>query len=119
MKAALEGLLEPEIVDVIVGKGEVLQLFSVKDGGKVAGTIIRDGKVTRGCLGRLVRNGAVIHKGKVVSLRRFKDDAKEVEKGMECGLALDGAPAYMKGDLFEFIVTETRTRRLSDAAEKK
>ncbi|MBI5884393.1 MAG: translation initiation factor IF-2 [Elusimicrobia bacterium] len=119
VKAALEGLLEPEIVDVVVGKAEVLQVFSVKDGGRVAGSIIREGKVTRGCVGRLLRGGAVIHKGKVSSLRRFKDDAKEVEKGMECGLALDGAPAYMKGDLLEFVVTETRTRRLSDAAEKK
>ncbi|MFA6318889.1 MAG: translation initiation factor IF-2, partial [Elusimicrobiota bacterium] len=119
VKAALEGLLEPEIVEVVVGKGEVLQVFSVKDGGRVAGTMIREGKVTRGCAGRLLRAGAVVAKGKVSSLRRFKDDVKEVEKGMDCGLSLEGSPVYQKGDLFEFVVTETRTRRLSDAAEKK
>ncbi|MBI5210909.1 MAG: translation initiation factor IF-2 [Elusimicrobia bacterium] len=117
VRAALEGLLEPEIVDVIVGRGEVLQAFSVKDGGKVAGVAVRDGKVVRNCLAKLIRNNAVVCEGKVVSLKRFKDDAKEVEKGLECGLSLEGSQDYKKGDLLEFIVKETRTRRLSDSAK--
>jgi translation initiation factor IF-2 len=114
VKAALEGLLAPDVVDVIVGKGEVKQTFAVK-GGNIAGTAIRDGKVQRGGFIRVVRNGQVVHEGKVNTLKHFKDDVKEIEKGQECGIGIDGFAQFQVGDLLEFFVKETRTRRLSQS----
>ena len=114
VKAALEGLLAPEIVDVVVGKGEVKQTFQVR-GGLVAGTAVRDGKVTRGGHIRVLRGGAMVHEGKVAMLKHFKDDVKEVEKGQECGLIIDGYTDFKVGDLLEFYVKESRTRRLSQS----
>ncbi|MFI5362325.1 MAG: translation initiation factor IF-2 [Elusimicrobiota bacterium] len=114
VKAALEGLLAPEIVDVIVGKGEVKATFAVK-GGNIAGTAVRDGKVTRGGFMRVMRDGEKVHEGKVATLRHFKDDVKEIEKGQECGIGIDGYGGFKVGDLLEFYVKETRTRRLSSS----
>ncbi|MDE2489407.1 MAG: translation initiation factor IF-2, partial [Elusimicrobia bacterium] len=114
VKAALEGLLAPEIVDVVVGKGEVKQVFQVR-GGTVAGVAVRDGKVSRGGLIRVVRGGQVVHEGKVTTLKHFKDDVKEIERGQECGVGIDGYTGFKPGDLLEFYVKETRTRRLSQS----
>ncbi|MEQ1919835.1 MAG: translation initiation factor IF-2, partial [Elusimicrobiota bacterium] len=114
VKAALEGLLAPEIVDVVVGKGEVKALFKVKT-GTIAGSAIRDGKITRGGHIRVVRDGKILHTGKVTTLRHFKDDVKEVEKGMECGIGIEGFNDVAVGDLLEFFVKESRTRRLSQS----
>ena len=114
VKAALEGLLAPEIVDVVVGKGEVKALFKVKT-GTIAGSAIRDGKITRGGHIRVVRDGNILFTGKVTTLRHFKDDVKEVEKGMECGIGIEGYDDVVVGDLLEFFVKESRTRRLSQS----
>jgi len=114
VKAALEGLLAPEIVDVVVGKGEVKALFKVKT-GTIAGSAVRDGKITRGGHIRVVRDGKILHTGKVTTLRHFKDDVKEVEKGMECGIGIEGFNDVAVGDLLEFFVKESRTRRLSQS----
>jgi translation initiation factor IF-2 len=114
VKAALEGLLEPEIVEVVSGRGEIRELFSVKS-GKVAGCMIRDGKVVRGNLVRIKRGGAAVYVGRVGSLKRFKDDVKEVDKGLECGMDFEGFKDFQKGDELEFFVKETRTRRLSQS----
>jgi translation initiation factor IF-2 len=114
VKAALEGLLAPEVVDVVVGKGEVKATFAVK-GGNIAGTAVRDGKVTRGGFIRVMRDGAKVHEGKVATLKHFKDDVKEIEKGQECGIGIDGFGGFKVGDLLEFYVKETRTRRLSSS----
>ncbi|MBI3288400.1 MAG: translation initiation factor IF-2 [Elusimicrobia bacterium] len=114
VKAALEGLLAPEIVDVIVGKGEVKALFKVKT-GVIAGSAIRDGKVSRGGHIRVMRDGQSVHTGKVTTLRHFKDDVKEIEKGQECGIGIDGFGGFQVGDLLEFFVKESRTRRLSQS----
>ncbi|MFI5346816.1 MAG: translation initiation factor IF-2 [Elusimicrobiota bacterium] len=114
VKAALEGLLAPEIVDVVVGKGEVKATFAVK-GGNIAGTAVRDGKVTRGGFMRVMRNGEKVHEGKVATLKHFKDDVKEIEKGQECGIGIDGFGGFKVGDLLEFFVKESRTRRLSSS----
>ena len=114
VKAALEGLLAPEIVDIIVGKGEVKQTFAVK-GGNIAGTAVRDGKVTRGGFVRVMRDGEKVHEGKVATLKHFKDDVKEIEKGQECGIGIDGFGGFRIGDLLEFFIKETRTRRLSSS----
>ncbi|UPT72493.1 MAG: translation initiation factor IF-2 [Elusimicrobiota bacterium] len=114
VKAALEGLLAPEIVDVIVGKGEVKALFKIKT-GVIAGSAIRDGKATRGGHIRVVRDGKAVHTGKITTLRHFKDDVKEIEKGQECGIGIEGFDAVQVGDLLEFFVKESRTRRLSQS----
>ncbi len=114
VKAALEGLLAPEIVDVVVGKGEVKALFKVKS-GVIAGSAIRDGKISRGGHIRVLRDGAVVHTSKVTTLRHFKDDVKEVEKGMECGIGIEGFSDVAVGDLLEFFVKESRVRRLSQS----
>ena len=114
IKAALEGLLAPEIVEVVVGKGELREIFKVK-AGKVAGCMVRDGKVVRGGLVKIRRNGVLAYEGRVSTLKRFKDDVKEVEKGLECGMDFEGFKAFEKGDELEFYVKETRTRRLESA----
>jgi len=114
VKAALEGLLAPEIVDVVVGKGEVKALFKVKT-GVIAGSAVRDGKISRGGHIRVVRDGKILFTGKVSTLRHFKDDVKEVEKGQECGIGIDGYNDVAVGDLLEFFVKESRTRRLSQS----
>jgi translation initiation factor IF-2 len=114
VKAALEGLLAPEIVDVVVGKGEVKALFKVKT-GVIAGSAVRDGKISRGGHIRVVRDGKILFTGKVSTLRHFKDDVKEVEKGQECGIGIDGYNDIAVGDLLEFFVKESRTRRLSQS----
>ncbi len=112
VKAGLEGLLAPEIVEVIVGKAEVREIFPVKGSSFVAGCLVRDGKVSRGAFARVMRNGAKVAEGKVVNLKRFKDDVKEVEKNLECGIQIDGNASYQKGDTLEIFVKESRTRRL-------
>ncbi len=114
VKAALEGLLEPEIVEVITGKGEIRELFNVK-AGLVAGCMIRDGRVVRGNLVRIKRDGAAVYEGRVSTLRRFKDEVKEVEKGLDCGMDFEGFKEFQKGDELEFYAKETRTRRLSQS----
>ncbi len=113
VKAGLEGLLEPETVEVTQGKAEVKQLFKLRDGA-VAGCVVRDGKITRAAFARVLRGGRKIYEGKITSLKRFKDDAREVEKGLECGLVIDGAAAIQVGDLIESYTKETRTRRLDE-----
>lgn len=118
VKAAMEGLLEPEIVDVPVGKLEIRQVFQVTKVGKVAGCYVLDGKVQRGATAKIVRASKVIHEGKVAGLKHFKDDVKEVEKGKECGVSLDNFKDYQKGDLIEVIVKEKRTRRLQDTKQQ-
>ncbi|MFA6092838.1 MAG: translation initiation factor IF-2 [Elusimicrobiota bacterium] len=111
VKAALEGLLEPELVDVVVGKSEVRQVFTVRK-SKVAGSIVVEGKLVRGAHVKVFRGSAVVGEGKIDTLKRFKDDAKEVEKGLECGVGLAGFSGFEPGDRFEAVVKEKRIRRL-------
>ncbi|HVE13585.1 MAG TPA: translation initiation factor IF-2, partial [Elusimicrobiota bacterium] len=115
VKAALEGLLEPEIVDVSVGRVEIRQVFSIR-GGKIAGCFVSEGKAVRGADVKIYRAGALLGAAKLETLKRFKDDAKEVEKGMECGVALAGFKDWNAGDTLEVIVKEKRVRRLQPAA---
>lgn len=112
VKAALEGLLEPEIVEVVQGRAEVRAIFSVKGGRKAAGLFVRDGKISRSQTIRVKRGGSKVFEGKISSLKRFKDDVREVEKGLECGLALEGFEGFAPGDEVECVAQETRTRRL-------
>ncbi|MBC7194458.1 MAG: translation initiation factor IF-2 [Caldisericia bacterium] len=97
----VKGLVKPEFVEVIVGRAEVKKLFNVSGVGTVAGSIVREGKIIRDGNVRVVREGKVIGEGKITSLKRFKDDVKEVMEGYECGIKVDGVKEIQEGDIIE------------------
>jgi translation initiation factor IF-2 len=101
IRAALEGLLEPEEVEEALGQAEVKELFRASRVGTIAGCVVTDGKITRTAQVRLVREGTVVWTGRVGSLRRFKDNVQEVEEGLECGVVLDGYQDVKVGDVLE------------------
>ena len=105
LRAAMEGMLEPEEVERALGEAEVLELFKASRIGTIAGSRVSDGRITREAQVRLVRDGTVIWTGRVGSLRRFKDDVREVEEGQECGITLDGYQDVKVGDVLEAFET--------------
>ena len=102
IQLAFEGLLEPEIEIVEKGKAEVREVFKVSKIGKIAGSYILEGSVERGNMARIVRDGTIVHEGKVTALHRFKDDVKTVASGYECGVKLDSYQDIKKDDVLEF-----------------
>ena len=106
LRAAMEGLLEPEEVEEALGQAEVKQTFKASRVGTIAGCLVTQGKVTRAAGVRLVRDGTIVWSGKVGSLRRFKDDVAEVEEGMECGIVLEGYQDVKVGDVLELFETK-------------
>lgn len=112
IKAAMEGLLEPTFKEVIQGKAEVRQIFKVPKAGTVAGSYITDGKIHRSDKIRVIRDGIVVHEGDLESLRRFKDDAKEVAEGYECGIGLKNFNDLKEGDILEAFTMEEVKREL-------
>jgi translation initiation factor IF-2 len=101
-----------------VGRAEVRQVFSIPSFGTIAGSFVLDGKLTRNAAARLVRDHVVIYTGKIVSLRRFKEDAREVQSGYECGIGLENYQDLKVGDAIEAYETERVARRLTPAAGK-
>jgi translation initiation factor IF-2 len=101
VKAAMEGLLEPQYVERAVGRVEVRQVFNISKVGTIAGSYVAEGKVVRDGLVRLVRDGRVVHQGRIGSLRRFKDDVREVPSGQECGIGLVSYNDIHVGDVLE------------------
>jgi translation initiation factor IF-2 len=101
VRAAMEGLLEPTYVERAVGRVEVRQVFNISKVGTIAGSFVLDGKVLRDASVRLVRDGRVVHTGKIGSLRRFKNDVHEVQSGQECGIGLLNYNDIHQGDVFE------------------
>lgn len=101
VKKAVEGQLAPKEVEVLLGKAEVRQIFNIPNVGKVAGCYVIEGKIVRNGIGVIKRGNNEIFRGKIVSIRRFKDDVKEVEKGYECGVRIEGASDINQGDLIE------------------
>ncbi|MGH2954788.1 MAG: translation initiation factor IF-2, partial [Solirubrobacterales bacterium] len=106
LRAAMEGMLEPEEVEETLGQAEVLELFKASRVGTIAGCRVSDGKVVRGAEVRLVREGTVVWSGRIGSLRRFKDDVSEVEEGLECGIVLEGYQDVKVGDVLEVFETK-------------
>ncbi len=111
---AMEGLLEPTLREKVVGRAEVRDTFGIPGVGLVAGCFVNDGKVMRNATARLVRDHVVVYGGKIASLRRFKEDAREVHSGYECGIGLDGFQDVKVGDVIEVYETEEVARRLGD-----
>jgi translation initiation factor IF-2 len=101
IEAAMLGLLSPLYEEVVTGEAEVREIFRVPRVGAIAGCYVREGKITRGSKVRFLRDGAVIWKGAIVSLRRFKDDAREVAAGFECGIGLSDFQDLHPGDIIE------------------
>jgi translation initiation factor IF-2 len=112
VRAAMEGLLEPEYKEVVLGRAEVRETFKVPKVGTIAGCYVIDGKITRSASLKLVRDSIVIFDGKILSLRRFKDDAKEVQAGFECGIGIEGFNDIHVGDIIEAYTTEKLERKL-------
>ena len=106
---AMKGMLAPKFRDVEMARIEVRQVYKISNVGMVAGCYVLNGKVTRACEIRVVRDGIVIAEDKISSLKRFKDDVKEVAEGYECGISLEKFSDVKEGDIFEaFIVEEYR-----------
>ena len=97
----MEGMLSPEIKEEITGSAEVLDTFRITKVGTIAGCIVRDGKISRTSNVRVIRDGIVVYTGVLGSLKRFKDDAKEVVKGFECGLNIENYNDIKIGDMIE------------------
>ena len=98
---ALVGMLKPEFEEVVTGEAEVREVFGVPRIGKVAGCYVRNGVITRGSKVRFLREGTIIWKGAIASLRRFKDDVREVRDGFECGIGLENFQDLKAGDIIE------------------
>jgi translation initiation factor IF-2 len=101
VEAAMKGLLAPTIEEVVKGMAEIRETFNVPKIGTVAGVRVQEGSIARSHQVRLLRDGVILWTGKLASLRRFKDDVREVEKGYECGMNLDGFNDIKVGDMFE------------------
>ncbi|MBQ1753258.1 MAG: translation initiation factor IF-2, partial [Paludibacteraceae bacterium] len=101
VKDAMEGMLSPEIKEEVTATLEIMQVFKISKVGSVAGCLVRDGKVKRSNKVRLIRDGIVIYTGELGSLKRMKDDVKEVTAGFECGLNIAGYNDIQVGDLIE------------------
>jgi translation initiation factor IF-2 len=112
VRAAMEGLLDPIYEEVVQGRAEVRQIFKVPRVGAVAGSYVTDGKVTRNAGLRLLRDGVVMFEGALLSLRRFKDDAKEVVSGFECGIGIEGFNDIKEGDIIESYIKKEVARKL-------
>jgi translation initiation factor IF-2 len=112
IKAAMEGMLSPEIKEEIVGAGEIRQVFKISKIGTVAGAIVLSGKLQRKNRVRIIRGGVVIFDGELKSLKRFKDDASEVDTGQECGFSFESYNDLKEGDNFEAYRTVQITKTL-------
>jgi translation initiation factor IF-2 len=116
VRAAMEGLLEPEKTEIHLGRAEIRIVYKLSKGGTIGGSFVLEGKVTRGAKARVVRDGVVVHEGTLDSLRRFKDDVKDVEKGFECGIGLGNFQDIKTGDIIEVYTEESKARKLEPQA---
>jgi translation initiation factor IF-2 len=112
MKQAMSGLLAPTLREERLGEARILQVFAVSKIGKVAGCLVQDGRVERGANVRLIRDNVVIHEGKLSTLKRFKDEVKEVPSGQECGMAFENYQDMREGDIIECYRVEEIRRSL-------
>ncbi|GIP27337.1 hypothetical protein J23TS9_24670 [Paenibacillus sp. J23TS9] len=111
IEQAMKGMLDPEYKEVVIGHAEVRNLFKISKVGTIAGCMVTQGKIARNAEMRLIRESIVIHEGKIDTLKRFKDDAKEVAQGYECGITLQGYNDLKEGDVIEAFIMETVERK--------
>src|SRR6516225_8909945 len=112
VKQAMSGLLAPTTRETFLGNAEILEVFTISKVGKVAGCRVTDGKVERGATVRLIRDNVVVHKGRLSTLKRFKDEVKEVVAGQECGMTFEGYQDMRQGDVIECFEVEHVKRTL-------
>jgi len=106
VESAMKGMLDPEFKEKVIGNAEVRQIFKISNVGTIAGAFVLQGKVERNAGIRVIRENVVIHDGKLCTLKRFKDEAKEVSKGFECGIQIEGYDDIKEGDIVEVYVME-------------
>jgi len=106
VESAMKGMLDPVFKEVVIGTAEIRQTFKISNVGTIAGSYVLTGKLSRNAGIRVIRDNIVLHDGKLVSLKRFKDDVKEVDKGYECGLQIEGFNDLKEGDQLEVYVME-------------
>jgi translation initiation factor IF-2 len=112
IKLALEGLLEPDKVENVVGKAIVQQQFKIPNLGFIAGSKVTEGVIKRNMTARLFRDDELFIEGKIESLKRFKDDVKDVKDGLECGIGISGMKKYLEGDVIEVFEIKELKRTL-------
>ncbi len=112
VKQAMQGMLEPDFVEKVTGSAEVRNTFRIPGGTIIAGAYVTDGKITRTDSVRIIRDGIVVFEGKLASLRRFKDDVKEVASGFECGIGIENYNDIKEGDVIEMFVMEAVAKEL-------
>ena len=112
IKSAMEGMLTPVVREEVIGRAEIRDVFRITKVGNVAGCFVTDGKVTRHAKVRLIRDNVVIFDGKLSSLKRFKDDVKEVAQGYECGMTIEGYNDIKVGDIFELYILREEAAKL-------
>ena len=106
VESAMKGMLAPKYQEVTIGNAEVRQTYKISKVGTIAGCYVTDGKLERNAGVRVIRDGVVAFEGKLISLKRFKDDAKEVSAGFECGVQIDGFNDIQVGDTIEAYIQE-------------
>lgn len=112
IKAAMSGLLDPEIIEKDLGEVDVREVFRVSKIGTIAGCYVLSGQVVRNALVRVVRDGEIVHTGSINSLKRFKDDVKEVKAGFECGIGIEGFDDIMEGDKLQIYAEEKKQKTI-------
>ena len=111
VKSAMIGMLEPEYREIVLGKAEVREVYKISNVGTIAGCYVKDGKMVRNAEVRVIRNGIVIFESALASLKRFKDDVKEVTSGFECGLSIEKFNDIKEGDEIEAFRMEAIARK--------
>jgi translation initiation factor IF-2 len=117
-KLALTGMLDPDLQENFIGYAEIRQVFSVSKIGKIAGCYVTEGIVKKGCSFRLLRDNTVIHQGKLKTLRRFKDEVKEVREGTECGMGFENYNDIQENDVMECFEVKEVARSLESVDKK-
>ena len=117
VRAALEGMLSPEEKETVLGAADVRQVFKIKGVGTIAGCYVTEGTIERRSKVRVIRNGIVVYDGDLGSLKRFKDDVREVREGFECGIGVANFNDLKVGDVIEAYRVEAVARTLAGAAE--
>jgi translation initiation factor IF-2 len=112
VRAAMEGLLEPKIVEKVIGRAKIKQVFTISKLGEIAGCIVTEGKMVRNAKSRVLRGADVVHEDQITSLKRGKDDTKEVPSGLECGIRVGKFEGYNAGDIIENYILQKEEQKL-------